>query len=78
MVVIDSEGRVLPAGEMGQVAVRRPDPVMQLEYWRKREVSEAKFIGDWWPMGDQAVVDEDGYFFVTGRLKELIIKGFKF
>lgn len=72
LAVIDPEGNVLAPGEMGQVAVKRPDPVLQLEYWNKREESEGKFIGDWWPMGDLAVLDEDGYFFFVGRDDDVI------
>jgi acetyl-CoA synthetase len=72
VAVIDPGGNELPPGEMGQVAVRRPDPSLQLEYWNNREVSENKFIGDWWPMGDQATVDEDGYFFFVGRDDDVI------
>ena len=49
-------------GDIGQIAVRRPDPVMFLEYWDKPDATREQFIGDWMPTGDQGVVDEDGYF----------------
>ena len=42
-------------GELGQVAVKRPDPVMFLEYWGKPDATREKFIGDWMTTGDQGV-----------------------
>ena len=52
VAVIDAEGRVLPAGETGEIAVRRPDPAMFLGYWNKPEKTAAKFTGDWLRTGD--------------------------
>ena len=46
------------AGELGQIAVQRPDPVMFLEYWDRPEATREKFIGDWMTTGDQGVIDE--------------------
>ena len=70
--VVDNEGRVLPPGEAGIVAVRRPDPVMFLEYWRKPEATVEKFRGDWCLLGDIAVRDGDGYFWFQGRDDDII------
>ncbi|MEJ8570270.1 acyl-CoA synthetase [Microbaculum marinum] len=72
VAVIDEDGNVLAPGEIGQIAVRRPDPVMFLEYWGRREATEAKFVGDWMKTGDQGVVDEDGYFSFVGRDDDVI------
>lgn len=72
VAVIDGEGHVLPPGETGQIAVRRPDPVMFLGYWKKPEATAAKFIGDWMTTGDQGMTDEDGYVFFVGRDDDLI------
>src|SRR3546814_2453375 len=47
VAVVDDEGNELPAGAAGTIAVRRPDPVMFLEYWRNPEATAAKFRGDW-------------------------------
>jgi acetyl-CoA synthetase len=57
---------------VGQIAVKRPDPVMFLEYWGKPEATRDKFIGDWMTTGDQGVVDEDGYFSFVGRDDDVI------
>ena len=70
--VIDGEGQPRPPGEMGTVAIRRPDPVMFLGYWNRPEATAAKFVGDWLVTGDQARLDEDGYLWFSGRDDDLI------
>lgn len=72
VAVIDPEGRRMPAGEAGQIAVKRPDPVMFLEYWQEPEATAAKFVGDWMTTGDQGVEDEDGYVHFFGRDDDVI------
>jgi len=72
VAIIDGEGRVLPAGAIGQVAVRRPDPVMFLGYWNNDAATAAKFIGDWMTTGDQGVQDEEGYITFFGRDDDVI------
>jgi acetyl-CoA synthetase len=62
----------LQAGEVGQIAVKRPDPVMFLEYWGRPEATRDKFIGDWMVTGDQGVMDEDGYISFVGRDDDVI------
>ena len=72
VAIIDADGRPMPAGEVGQIAVARPDPVMFLEYWQNPEATEKKFIGDWMTTGDQGVEDADGYFSFFGRDDDVI------
>ena len=72
VAVIGLDGQVLKAGEIGQIAVKRPDPVMFLEYWGRPEATREKFIGDWMVTGDQGVVDEDGYVTFVGRDDDVI------
>ena len=72
VAVIDGNGRVCKPGELGQIAVKRPDPVMFLEYWGKPDATREKFIGDWMTTGDQGVIDEDGYFTFVGRDDDVI------
>jgi acetyl-CoA synthetase len=75
VAVVDDEGNPLAPGEPGTIAVRRPDPVMFLEYWRHPEASAAKFTGDWLLTGDQGSVDRDGYFHFVGRDDDIITSG---
>ena len=70
--IIRPDGSFCEPGELGQVAVRRPDPVMFLQYWNRPEATEQKFIGDWMTTGDQAQVDEDGYIHFVGRDDDVI------
>ncbi|HXV31638.1 MAG TPA: AMP-binding protein, partial [Sinorhizobium sp.] len=72
VAIIDGEGRVLPPGTVGQVAIKRPDPVMFLGYWKNEKATEAKFIGDWMTTGDQGVMDTEGYFTFFGRDDDVI------
>jgi acetyl-CoA synthetase len=70
--VVDDQGAVLPPGTAGIVAVRRPDPVMFLEYWKQPEATADKFRGDWCLLGDVAIKDEDGHFWFQGRDDDII------
>ena len=72
VAVIDPDGRELEAGELGEVAIRRPDPVMFLGYWRRPDDTAAKFVADWLATGDLARRDEDCYFWFAGRKDDLI------
>ncbi|NRP22661.1 Acetyl-coenzyme A synthetase [Ensifer adhaerens] len=72
VAIIDGDGQELPAGTIGQVAIRRPDPVMFLGYWKNERATDAKFIGDWMTTGDQGVMDGEGYFTFFGRDDDVI------
>ena len=70
--IIRPDGSECAPGELGQIAVARPDPVMFLGYWNNPEATEAKFVGDWMITGDQATRDEDGYIAFVGRDDDVI------
>ncbi|WP_425403292.1 acyl-CoA synthetase [Hwanghaeella sp.] len=72
VAIIDDEGNELPAGEVGNIAVHSPDPVMFLEYWNNPEATRDKFIGDWLITGDTGSQDEDGYIWYGGRSDDVI------
>jgi acetyl-CoA synthetase len=72
VAVIRSDGSPCDAGELGQIAIRRPDPVMFLEYWGKQEATREKFVGDWMTTGDQGIADDDGYIQFVGRDDDVI------
>ena len=71
--VADKEGRICAVGEEGEIQIRGPN-VMK-EYLKNPDVTRDTFIDDWLRTGDLGRCDADGFIFVTGRLKELIIKG---
>lgn len=72
VAIVDDKGRPLPAGQIGQVAIARPDPVMFLEYWRDPKATEQKFIGDWMLTGDLGRQDSEGYVEFFGRDDDVI------
>ena len=75
VAIVDEAGRELPAGELGSIAYRRPDPVMFLRYWNNDAATAAKFRGDWLVSGDLGTRDEAGYFRFVGRDDDLITSG---
>jgi acetyl-CoA synthetase len=70
--VLDEEGRIVPAGQLGTIAVEAPDPVMFLGYWRNHEATRQKFRGSWCLTGDLARRDEQGYLWFDGRDDDVI------
>ncbi len=70
--IIDTNGNEVPAGTVGQIAVRAPDPVMMLEYWNNPEATRNKYLGEWLLTGDQGQQDEDGYLWFVGRDDDVI------
>ena len=73
VAIIDDDGREVPRGTPGQIAIRRPDPVMFLGYWQDDAATARKFIGDWMTTGDQGVMDAEGYVHFFGRDDDVII-----
>ena len=72
VAIVDAAGQPLPPDQIGIIAVRRPDPVMFLGYWRNPAATEAKYAGDSLLTGDLGRQDEDGYFWFAGRSDDLI------
>jgi acetyl-CoA synthetase len=72
VAVVDHDGNPLENGVQGNIAVRRPDPVMFLEYWDNPEATIAKFNGDWLLTGDTGVMDGDGWIKFVGRDDDVI------
>jgi acetyl-CoA synthetase len=73
--VVNDAGEVLPSGKIGNLAFKRPDPVMMLEYWNNKEATRDKYANDWLLTGDLAVSDDDGYFWFQGRADDVITSG---
>ncbi len=68
--VADLNGNTVPVGEVGELLVRGPG--MLQGYYNKPEATKAAFHGDWFRTGDLFRQDEHGYFYIVGRLKEMI------
>ena len=71
MKIIDEQGKELPYGEIGEIAVRGPS-VMK-GYWRMGKATDESFRGDWFLTGDLGNEDEDGYFSILDRKKDMVI-----
>ncbi len=70
--IVDEQGQVLPHGAVGNIAIRAPDPVMFLRYWRNEEATREKFAGDFLLTGDLGSMDEQGYIRYLGRNDDVI------
>jgi acetyl-CoA synthetase len=70
--IVDDAGQPVPAGTIGNLAFRSPDPVMMLEYWQSPEATRNKYADGWLITGDLAQCDEDGYFWFHGRADDVI------
>lgn len=73
VAVIDDEGQVLPAGEVGDIAVHKSVPALFAGYYKEAERTTMQYRGDWYITGDRAHRDEDGYFWFEGRSDDIII-----
>lgn len=71
MCVMDANGTALSPGTTGELCVRGPS-VMR-GYWKDAAATEDSFFGDWFRTGDMGFVDEDGYYTIVDRLKDMII-----
>ena len=69
----DAEGRTLPPGEVGEICLRGPK--VTRGYWKDPEKTRASFFGDWFRTGDVGHLDEEGFLYLTDRLKDMIISG---
>lgn len=72
VAIIDDEANELPRGSLGQIAVKSPNPIMFLEYWRNPKATQEKVLADWLLTGDQGVMDDEGYIKFVGRNDDVI------
>jgi long-chain acyl-CoA synthetase len=73
MKVVDDDGADVPDGEVGEIVIKGPN-VMR-GYWQRPDATAETIVDGWLHTGDMGRVDEDGYFFIVDRKKELIIRG---
>ena len=70
VMIADSDGNKLPLGEQGEILIRGPN-VMK-GYWGKPEATEQAIRNGWLRSGDVGTMDDEGYFFITDRVKDMI------
>ncbi len=73
MKVVDEQDEDVAQGEVGEIVIKGPN-VMK-GYWRRPDATAEAIRDGWFHSGDLAKVDEDGYFFIVDRKKDMIIRG---
>src|SRR5215213_7010063 len=71
--VVDDDDNEVPQGEPGEIVMR--GPFVMAGYWNRDDATEEVMRGGWFHTGDVATIDEEGYFFIVDRKKDLIIRG---
>ncbi|RUL51139.1 MULTISPECIES: long-chain-fatty-acid--CoA ligase [Lysinibacillus] len=72
-IIRSSDGEIMPSGEIGEIAIKGPQ-VMK-GYWNRPEETAMNFVDGWFLTGDLGYMDEEGYFYVVDRKKDMIIAG---
>jgi acyl-CoA synthetase (AMP-forming)/AMP-acid ligase II len=70
---VASDGSVLAPGEVGEIHIRMPG--REREYYNDPEATAATWEDGWLHTGDLGYLDDDGYLYIVGRQKEVIIRG---
>lgn len=71
--IVDEKGQPLGHGEIGEICIRGPS-VMK-EYWNRPQETREALRNGWFHTGDLGMLDEQGFLFVQGRIKDIIIRG---
>jgi long-chain acyl-CoA synthetase len=73
MKVFDEDDNEVAQGEVGEIVIRGHN--IMKGYWQRPEATAEAMRGGWFHSGDMAKVDEEGYFYIVDRKKDLIIRG---
>ncbi|WP_133510276.1 acyl-CoA synthetase [Candidatus Thiosymbion oneisti] len=73
MRIVDESGEERPVGEVGELLIRGPHVCSG--YWKNPEATSEAIRDGWFHTGDMARRDEDGFYFIVGRFKDMIISG---
>jgi long-chain acyl-CoA synthetase len=71
--LLDDDGQDVPPGKVGEIVARGPK--MMKGYWQNEEATNQTIKEGWLYTGDLAWMDEEGYLFLQGRKKDMIIRG---
>ncbi len=71
--VVDEDDKPVAQGEVGEIVIRGHN--IMKGYWQRPDATEEAMRGGWFHSGDMARVDEEGYFYIVDRKKDLIIRG---
>jgi len=73
MQVVDEDDNPVAQGEVGEIVIRGHN--IMKGYWQRSEATAEAMRGGWFHSGDMARTDEEGYFYIVDRKKDLIIRG---
>ena len=73
MRLVDMDGNDVPVGETGELIIKGQH--VCVGYWNNEEATKQSLIDGWFHTGDMARMDEEGYFYIAGRYKDMIISG---
>ncbi|MBU6373006.1 MAG: long-chain-fatty-acid--CoA ligase [Alphaproteobacteria bacterium] len=71
--IVDADGKPLPPGQVGEIVIRAP--VVMKGYWNKPDATADTIRNGWLHTGDAAYKDEEGFFFIYDRVKDMIVTG---
>jgi crotonobetaine/carnitine-CoA ligase len=69
-MIADDDGQPVPRGEIGELWLRGPGKM--LGYYEKPEATAEVFVDDWFRSGDLFRQDEEGFFYIVGRTKDMV------
>ena len=73
MQIVNEDDKPVEPGEVGEIVIRGHN--IMKGYWQRPDATEEAMRGGWFHSGDMARTDEDGYFYIVNRKKDLIIRG---
>ena len=73
LIIADEEDRAVPPNTTGQILARGPN--IMKGYWKLADATQEALEGGWYHTGDAGYLDEDGFLYLEGRVKDMIVSG---